>query len=138
MIELEALERLKPCPFCGSNNYAFLKFLKSKQEVVQCDSCEAMGPRYLGHHKEAWNTRADPKPLPWLRAEEVTPGPYWWWTGRKEDAPVMCRVSRPLNTLYVYFDSSDNDAPCPMAKVASIEGQYRRIPEPELPKEESE
>ena len=56
------MEPLKPCPFCGSTDYAFT--LSVGKWVVTCGNCECDGP-WLPHdgktHEQAihaWNTRS--------------------------------------------------------------------------------
>lgn len=53
--------KLKPCPFCGSEDVEYTNFGKGfDMWLIQCDECEAMFP-LLNSREEAiqrWNKRA--------------------------------------------------------------------------------
>ena len=52
------MTKLKPCPFCGSDN------LEEHNFYITCLDCQADGPfAYDTTAIEAWNTRNNPKQL---------------------------------------------------------------------------
>jgi Lar family restriction alleviation protein len=42
--------KLEPCPFCASQNVAFVEMLKHVVTFVRCDDCNAEGPPKHRHH----------------------------------------------------------------------------------------
>lgn len=55
-------DRLKPCPFCGSDE-TYKTRLDDFTYVIQCLECGASGPYKLNtdEAEEAWNRRAEDK-----------------------------------------------------------------------------
>lgn len=58
------MEKLKPCPFCGSNDISLIGGSTFRWEKLSCDQCDAscgevrrMGENHTEIEKE-WNTRA--------------------------------------------------------------------------------
>lgn len=49
------MEKLKPCPFCGSENLKYSRFMSG----VRCNECGAMSPASLTKDSSIreWNTR---------------------------------------------------------------------------------
>jgi len=61
-------EKLKPCPFCGSEDVELVSFgAKTVSYQVKCNTCEAYGPLFYNGNEAAsraalfWNTRPSPK-----------------------------------------------------------------------------
>ena len=59
------MAKLKPCPFCGSNDVGIQHYIPRRGNCVLsyvlCYDCEAAGPEKPAGEKatEAWNRRAD-------------------------------------------------------------------------------
>lgn len=135
--ELEALERLKACPFCGQKD-DWLGVYPGVNDGENYDRgyafcrnamCGAQGPTAMGEDRvvEKWNTRPSP---PWLRAEEVTePGWYWF----KNHFRFITAVQRSVDgELY----ANDRDLLFqPIKEIGDENARWQRIPEPELPEE---
>ena len=73
--------KLKPCPFCGSDDVSPECFHENDYAQSLCNNCLARGPwvDQVGDYKRPanrWNERTDPdiKPLPW---ENFDGGTYW-------------------------------------------------------------
>jgi Lar family restriction alleviation protein len=51
-------QKLKPCPFCGMEQYVEL-LLEDGHFMVQCINCQICGPSYMRETAavDAWNTR---------------------------------------------------------------------------------
>ena len=64
--ELEMINNLLPCPFCGGSDIRL--FYDEETHWHICNDCEATGPtntKYSGEEDEEfinWNTRKEPKP----------------------------------------------------------------------------
>jgi len=55
--------KLKPCPFCGSNDVFIIElpYVDGNTHIVKCANCETYGPRWNSSDEEgikAWNKRA--------------------------------------------------------------------------------
>lgn len=55
------MPEIKPCPFCGSENWAMFDCNSGRYCVLVCEDCAAQGPYGSTEEeaKEAWNRRAD-------------------------------------------------------------------------------
>ena len=122
---------MKPCPFCGSG----------KVEEIPGGACVCCSCGSATLDKESWNTRPDSTPRPWLRAEEVTePGWYWHAPG---DLTMHARRAiepnggRGLIVLIGHFYAPIGKCRHAEGCTCALGGLWQRIPEPELPKEES-
>ena len=54
--------KLKPCPFCGSNDVFIIElpYVDGNTHIVKCANCETYGPRWNSSDEEgikAWNER---------------------------------------------------------------------------------
>ncbi len=68
-VKQEVKQELLPCPFCGSDSFAFVEGSTFKWHKIECNTCGAScgevrrkGDDMVELTKE-WNTRLDSKPL---------------------------------------------------------------------------
>lgn len=149
--ELEALERLKPCPFCHNPklDHVFVELKNDGYEfyclkvwchidekdgkAVGCDAYfEFTNPTKAGTVL-SFNDRPASTPRPWLRAEEVTEsGSYWWRNDTSYAAPVTVYVMKS-GTDESCFASAGQLGWWKAMQLKDLGGLWQRIPEPELP-----
>lgn len=139
--ELEALERLKACPFCGQKD-DWLGVYPGVNDGENYDRgyafcrnamCGAQGPTAMGEDRavEKWNTRPSP---PWLRADEVVePGKYHH-ASHSEYYGVILIV---FVDTEVWVRALGDYGPDLIGDVAGDDSRFQRIPEPELPEEKA-
>lgn len=152
--ELEALERLKPCPFCHNPklDHMFVELKNDGYEfyclkvwchidekdgqAVGCDAYfEFTNPTKAGTVL-SFNDRTD-KPRPWLRAEEVTE-PGWYWHAPGDLTMHARRAIEPnggkgLIVLIGHFYAPIGKCRHAEGCTCALGGLWQRIPEPELP-----